>query len=332
MIGVQIMKLILSSSSSAAFNLATEEYLFKSYSDDIFYLYINAPSIIVGRKQNTLAEVNIDYVTQHNIPVIRRLSGGGAVFHDLGNLNFCFIMRGVSKIENDFSKYTQPIIDLLKKLNVNATLEGRNDLTIDGKKFSGNAKFFSQNTLLQHGTILFASALSNLAQALKVDPAKFSDKAVKSVQSRVTNIYEHLSIKITIEEFTKKLIDYICSIYEDVESYTLSESDNKAIAELVGEKYGTFAWNFGSSPIYNFTKSIRTVGGTVQLSMMVKEGAIAMLNFYGDFFALRDIDEYEATFANLRHDLADIKIFLTKNPPEKYFINVTNDEIFSLFS
>jgi len=166
------MRLIFSESNHAPMNIATEEYLLKNIDDDIFYLYINSPSIIVGRKQNTLAEINYEFIKTSKIPVVRRLSGGGAVFHDMGNLNFCFIVRNVKNKEYDFTGYTKPIIDFLHSLGVNAVLEGRNDLTIEGKKFSGNAKYFSEKNMLQHGTLLFCTSLTDLSKALKVDSAK----------------------------------------------------------------------------------------------------------------------------------------------------------------
>ena len=319
------MKLIYSKSNHAPVNLATEEYLLKHFSDDIFYLYINSPSIIVGRKQNTLAEVNYDYVTEKGIPVVRRMSGGGAVFHDLGNLNFCFIVRNVKNKEHDFSRYTLPIINFLQSLGVNAVLEGRNDLTINGKKFSGNAKYFFEKNMLQHGTILFSSSLGELSKALKVSPEKFNDKAVKSIQARVTNIYEHLPIKMELSEFTDRLVRYI-----DADIYEITDADTEMIDRLVKEKYGTWEWNYGSSPKYNYTKSIRTTGGTLQVEMMVNKGRIGNLRFFGDFFSIKDIEIFEKYFEDCPHSLENINKLLTDFPATDFFINIDNDDIINL--
>jgi len=174
------------------FNLAAEEYALKNFKADCFMLWRNEPSIIVGKHQNTLAEINLDYVKKRNIKVGRRLSGGGAVFHDLGNLNFTFISTGAQ--ENrlvDFRRFTMPILEVLQNLGIEAVFEGRNDLTIHGRKFSGNAEHVWKNRILHHGTLLFSSVLTDLSEALKVDPLKFRDKAVKSIRSRVTNISKH---------------------------------------------------------------------------------------------------------------------------------------------
>ena len=325
------MKIFFSQSNEAAFNLAAEEYLFKNSNDNIFYLYRNNPSIIVGRKQNTLAEINFDYIKEKSIPVIRRMSGGGAVFHDLGNLNFCFIVRNVASIENDFSKYTQPIIDVLQSLGVDAKLEGRNDLTIEGKKFSGNAKYLSDKTLLQHGTLLFTSKLTDLTKALNADPSKFNDKAVKSVQSRVTNISDHLPVKISLEDFTQKLINHITTIYSDAIFYEFNNEDVIKINKLVNDKYGKWDWNFGKSPEYNYTKSLRTKGGSLQVAMIVKKGRIEKINFFGDFFSLQDIDIYEKYFENCVHNQEEINKIFVLYPPEDYFINISKDDLLNVF-
>ena len=321
------MLILRSKTSNPAFNLATEEFLLKNKSEDCFYLYINDPSIIVGKFQNSLAEINVEYVKENNIMVIRRMSGGGAVFHDPGNLNFTFIMTDQQDKTVDFRKYTQPILDVLRSLDVDAKFEGRNDMTIKGKKFSGNAKLYFNDKVLQHGTLLFNSTLPNLTQALKLNPLKYRDKSVKSISSRVTNISEHLTNDITLEEFESRIIKHVSNMYDDSKVYELTDSDIEAINQLVEEKYGTWDWNFGHSPEYNFQKGIKTDGGHVEVNLDVKKGEIKNVKIFGDFFSTQGVSELEKLLIGTPHEQEKIKELLTTVGLENYISNVTVDEL-----
>ena len=243
------MLLIYNEKTNPYFNLAMEEYLLKNFDEDMFILWRNERSVIVGKNQNTLSEINLDYIKENSIPVVRRQSGGGAVFHDLGNINFTFISNNNDNF-NNFKRFTNPIIEILKTLDINAEFSGRNDLLIDGCKFSGNAQYNYKNKVMHHGTLLFASQISDLSNALKVKPMKFKDKSVKSVKARVTNISEHLKVPMDILEFKDLIIDYLYKTNTDTKYYTLSELDIININKLVEEKYNTWDWNFGHSPKY----------------------------------------------------------------------------------
>ncbi len=183
------MKLIINPFRDCYHNIASEEFLCDNFNDEIFLLYINKPSIIIGRNQNAYSEINNKFVSDNNIDLVRRLSGGGAVYHDENNLNFSFIMNKSNKSPHElFKEFTKPIINALNKLGLDAKFTGRNDLTIDDKKFSGNAQFHKKNRTAVHGTILFNSDLSILSKALEASEIKYVDKGIKSVRSRVTNI------------------------------------------------------------------------------------------------------------------------------------------------
>ncbi len=309
------------------FNLATEEYVLKNFEEDSFMLWRNEPSIIVGKHQNTLAEINVDYVKQNNIKVVRRLSGGGAVFHDLGNLNFTFIQKGEKESLIDFRKYTEPILEVLQKLGIDARFEGRNDLTIDGKKFSGNAEHIWKNRVLHHGTLLFSAVMTDLTQALNVDPKKFQDKAVKSVRSRVTNISEHLTTPMDVLQFSELIEKHILEKYPDSKFYDLTDDDHDHIHELVRLKYSTWEWNFGYSPQYNFKKVVRTErSGTIEFDLDVHNGQIRHIRFFGDYFNKSDTEELERMMTGIPHNADEIRKRLAHVPIGDYFANLTMDE------
>lgn len=317
-------------STDAYFNIATDEFIFKHLKEDCFMLWRNDNAIIVGKHQNSNAEINVEYVKEKGIKVVRRLSGGGAVYHDLGNLNFSFTRTGDSDEMVDFQRYTKPILEVLRSLGVNAKFEGRNDLTIDGKKFSGNAEHVVKNKILHHGTLLFSSEMKDISGALKVNPLKYQGRAVKSVPNRVTNISEHLDEKITLDEFTDKIMDHITSTFEDAKMYEFTEEDLKKIQELRDTKYSTWEWNFGYSPEYNFRNGARTPGGTIEMNLNVEKGIITDVKIYGDFFHIKDIEPIERALEGTRHDEKAIRNVLQEFDLKEYFSNISEDDLVSV--
>lgn len=327
------MLIIDSPSHDAYFNIALEEYLLYKYpTEDIFLLYINAPSIIVGKFQNTLAEINLDYVKDKNIKVVRRMSGGGTVYHDLGNLNFSFHTLLGTNDFMDFSQFTEPVIHLLNELNVPAKLEGRNDLLVDGKKFSGNAKLARNGKMIQHGTILFNSEMSVLGDALKVNPLKFVDKAVKSNRARVTNLIDFLPDDMITDDLKELLIEEMLETNEGATIYQLSDEDIKGVNQLIEEKYNTWDWNFGFSPKYNFKNAKKVPAGFIEVHLDVEKGGqIEKAKIFGDFFASKPIEEFENLLINKNHDINTLNKLFESIDLTEYFGKVTQEEIIELF-
>ena len=272
-----------------AWNLAVEEYIFDHLPKDRMYvmLWQNDHAIIIGKHQNTLAEINESYVKEQGIRVVRRLSGGGAVYHDMGNLNYT-IIADAQEEALDFGRFCDMVIRALSKAGVKAERNGRNDMTIDGKKFSGNAQYVRNGRIMHHGTILFDSNMSVLAGALQVDPAKIQAKGVKSVRSRVTNVRPYLPKDLTLEQFRAFLLESILEEFPG-EKYELTEADIAAIAACKERRYGTWEWNFGYSPTCTVSKKQRFEGcGSVEAFIDINKGCIRGITFRGDFFAAED--------------------------------------------
>lgn len=308
-------------------NHAIEEYFLKNFDEECFILWQNTPSILVGKNQNTFAEINIDYVKEHNIPVVRRLSGGGTIFGDLGNVYFTFISNKSNDTFADFKRFTTPIINSLIKLSINAEFSGRNDLTIGGKKFSGNAQYKYKNRVLHHGSLLFSSNMSDLSSALKVRPIKFQDKSVKSVSSRVTNISDHLKSPMSVIEFKDFLIDTIISDSKNGNLYEITEKDLTHINKISEEKFSTWEWNYGNSPKYNFVNEKKFLGGTVEVNLNVEKGIIRDLKIFGDFFGEKDIKDLEDALVGIKHSEEHIKTILFEFPFDRYMTNITVENL-----
>ncbi len=288
------------------FNIAAEEYVLRHFTDECFMLWQNSPAVIVGKHQNTLAEINLDFVNRNNIAVVRRISGGGAVYHDLGNVNFTFIARGNQDKLVDFRKFTQPIIEVLADFNVDARFEGRNNLTVDGKKISGNAEHVFKNKVIHHGTLLFNTDLQKLSQALYVEEAKWNGRAVKSVRSCVANISDYLTQPISVHDFIGRIIGHVLEKYPHANLYSFLDYDRENIKMLAAQKYSTWDWNFGYSPPYRFQNIVKVSNRTIEVSFGVENGRIAFIEISGDLFNSTEKVNIENALIGSRHYPGDL--------------------------
>lgn len=298
---------IINSCQDPYFNLALEEYILTEMDprQKYFMLWQNHPTVVVGRHQNTSAEINEAFIQEKGINVVRRLSGGGAVYHDDGNLNFTFIMPEPTISTFEFTRFTRPVIKTLAILGVEARDEGRNDITIAGMKISGNAQCRHKGRLLHHGTILYSTDLDTMEKALAAGPDKFVSRGIASIRSRVTNICDHLPGRLSLDRF-KKLLTEVIKTEEPSVEYHLNENDLKQAEHLKQSKYSTWDWNYGSSPAFNVQKKGRFKWGGVELRLQVEKGIITDCRIFGDFFALKETAELERQFLHRRYRSGDI--------------------------
>lgn len=314
-------------------NLAIEEYALNNLNveEGLLLFYINQPSIIIGRNQNTVEEINTDYVEENNIIVVRRLSGGGAVYHDLGNLNFSFLTKDEGDNFQNFKKFTQPVVDALNKMGVNAELSGRNDILAEGKKFSGNAMFSTNGRMFSHGTIMFDANINEVVNALRPKKEKMESKGIKSVRSRVTNIIDLLEDKtITVEDFRLAILHSIFDGEENIRYYDLTEDDWAAIHKISEERYQKWEWNYGKSPKFNTHRTKKFASGFIDIRLEVKKGIIEDIHIFGDFFGVGDMVDVETVLKGIRYDASAIREAIQALDIAKYFGGVTKEEFVQL--
>lgn len=286
-------------------NLAIEEYALKTMDvekDSFFLFYINEPSIIIGKNQNTIEEINTDYVDSKGIHVVRRLSGGGAVYHDLGNLNYSFITKDDGDSFRNFRKFTGPIVEALQSLGVNAELSGRNDLVVEGRKVSGNAQFSTKGRMFSHGTLMLDTEIGEVVNALKVSKDKIESKGIKSIRSRVANISEFLKEPMTIEQFRQYILHSIFEGEANVKYYELTDEDWENIRQLSAERYANWDWNYGKSPKFNIRHSHRFPVGGIDVRLNVENGTVQEAYIFGDFFGLGDVSEVEQALTGTKYE------------------------------
>lgn len=334
------MRYLASSSLDIRQNLAIETYLMEhaDLSEPILYFYINSPCIIVGRYQNVLAEINQQYVQDHNIILTRRTSGGGAVYDDLGNVSFSFITKDDGDAVGNFKRFTDPVIKALHQMGATgAAMTGRNDLTIAGKKFSGNAMHVENGRMFSHGTLMYDVDQTQIAKSLQVPADKLASKGVKSVKSRVTNLkpyfdeaYQHL----TIEEFRDTLAKEILAVTDlkDAKTYQLTAADQAGIKQQADQYFNNWDWIYGNDPAYSLTRRQHFTAGTVEFDLDVAGGKIQAIQIHGDFFGQLPIDEVTTKLTGVTYTPAAVAaVFETLDVPS-YFGKITKNELVDLLT
>ena len=309
-------------SDNPFFNLAVEEILLKKSNEEYLLIYINKPSVIIGKHQVLPRETDIKYITINNIPVLRRISGGGAVYHDEGNINFTFIRNTEAGKQVDFRRNTQATIDFLVSLGVDARFEGKNDLRLGGLKISGNAEHVHRNRVLHHGTLLFSTSLDVLRKCLRKDPSCYDSRGVESIRSSVTNIMESVKIFRNVGEFRSAMMNYFMENLPGTEVCYLSQDEIGEANSLAGTKYMTWEWNWGYGPDYQYNKKFNLQNESVSLSLQVKEGIIRECHIEGSEKLVKTCKK----LINCRHMPVEIMTMFEK---EKFIIG--EQEFYNFF-
>jgi len=311
------------------FNMACDEYILKNFDfgEDILTLWRNDNAIIIGKNQNAFEEVNAEYVEANGIKVSRRVTGGGAVYHDLGNLNFSLFIdiKDSSKLDN-LNFFVMPVVNALEQLGVKAEVKGRNDITIDGKKFSGLAQRIHNDKLLFHGTLMFDVDLTVLTKGLNVKPGKLESKGHKSVRSRVTNIKDYVTADVDVLGF-KEILKQQLFAGQEYKEYKLTEEDIANISKIEAEKFGTWEWNYGESPESNFANAERFAGGELDIRMMLEDGRIKTIRFYGDFLSTDDNDRLVSALEGEKYDIEAVNKVLSSFDLRPFFGKITQEEV-----
>ncbi|MDY0143829.1 MAG: lipoate--protein ligase [Bacteroidales bacterium] len=288
------MLLIKSGSKDAYFNIALEEYLINNFDEEFFIIAVNEPSILIGTNQNTYDEINALYVKQNNLKVVRRLSGGGTVFQDYGNINFSHIYFDDGSKLNDFSKVCEIILNFVnQKLGLEASFAGRNDMIVKDKKFSGHARLKINKKILHHGTLLISSNMKSLTDALKFNVEKYNDRALRSNHERITNLSEHIDPAPSVENVFEMFWDYLRSFFPESKVYQISAENIEGVNKLVSEKYSTWDWNFGCEinlPLYNIGSAKY---GNYEIYLQAEDDKIKQIRIFGDFFSKQNISDIE---------------------------------------
>ncbi|HGD4678216.1 TPA: lipoate--protein ligase [Streptococcus agalactiae] len=323
------MKYIVNTSNDPAYNVALEAYAFQKLTDidEIFILWINEPAIIIGRHQNTIQEINKEFIDKNGIHVVRRLSGGGAVYHDLNNLNYTIISNNTQEGAFDFQTFSKPVIDTLAKLGVKAEFTGRNDLEINGQKFAGNAQAYYKGRMMHHGCLLFDVDMSVLGQALKVSKDKIESKGIKSVRARVTNIVDHLSDKITVQEFSDAILAQMKEEYPEMDEYVLSDAELSEIQAMRDNQFATWDWTYGKAPEYTIERGVCYPAGKITTYANVENSTIKSVKIFGDFFGVKPVDDIEKMLEGVRYDYKDVLAALKTVDTSQYFSRMTPEEI-----
>ena len=314
-------------STDVCWNFALEEYFAgaKRLDDTVFLLWRTQPTLMVGKYQNTLNEIRLDYARAHGIQIVRRMSGGGTIYTDMGGWQFTFIDGQADPEVIAFTDYTRPILDALRAMGLDVAFNGRNDILLEGRKISGNAQYKLGGVTVHHGSLLFDTDITRMVESTSVSDEKIISKSIKSVRERVTNISEHLKEPMTALEFKERVVGYVLN--RGAREYALTDEDRAAIARLAKEKYASYDWCFGMDPPCTLTRSARLQGGLMEFKLDIRKNVIRSAAIHGDFFASEKADSLGEILTGCPYERGALAQALTQHGFDRAIYGITIDDM-----
>ncbi len=322
-----MLRIIKSPSDNGTYNLVLEKHLVDHLDTPTLLVWRNRPGVYIGRHQNTLDEIDTEYVEAQGFEVFRRLSGGGTIFHDESNVYYSFMFPNERSVTENFAYFNTMIVEFLHSIKVEAERSGRNDILVHGRKISGSAEHYAANNVVHHGSLLFATNIQHMAPALTPNKQKFTSKAISSVAQRVDNIMNH--VELDVDQFTDKLIQYFVEKFGGTFD-SISDDEHQATMKLIEDYYGTFEWNYGKSPEFTHTKEMRYPFGIVEVNLNVKNGTINNMRIVGDFFHTLDLSDIEQRFIGVRYQKADVESVIQAIDIPSIIVGATAEDILNL--
>ncbi|MBP3236398.1 MAG: lipoate--protein ligase [Bacteroidales bacterium] len=321
------MRYLINNSTDPYFNLAFDEYCLENIHSEepYFFLWRNRPAVIIGLNQNAYGEVNLEYLNANGITLARRVTGGGAVYHDLQNMNYTIIGRNPSP---------QPMVDALRQLGVPAELTGRNDIFVEGRKVSGYARRVAGNQEIIHGTLMYDVDLDTLQHVLDTPASKMKVKGISSVRSHVANLKEYLPQFKSLDELQAKLSEILSGgdgpLLAQGSGYPNQDVIDAEVRRIAAEKFATWEFIYGHSHEADFNYKKKLPCGTVEASLRIDRGTITALTFSGDFLFDEPSEDLAKKLIGLRYDKATLSAAIEKAGAGKYFRSANASQICSL--
>jgi len=316
-------------SQDPAFNFAVEAYFMteKPQVDTVFLFWHTQPTVMLGKFQNSYKELNLAAIQEDGVQVVRRQTGGGTIYTDLGGWQFSFITPG-KRTGIDFRPFMEPIVAALETLGIQAEFNSRNDLTVAGQKFSGNAQASQGDFTLHHGSLLYDTDLARMVRYCRPPVYKLKAKGIDSIQSRTTNLIDYLPERWSSQTFADKMLSLL--LKSETETYSLTAEDKARVNQIADQKFRSWDWTYGKNPAFSLQREAHTPGGQIEIALEIKNGLIEGCQIQGDFFSAVDLGQFVQALKGLPYQREALADFIFEQFPNLIH-NVSSEKILDIF-